>query len=54
MELRDHAGVDILLGDGHQPQVEHLGVEEGGAGNVGHINLDPQHKHLRVVSGAQF
>jgi hypothetical protein len=35
-ELKDHAGVDILLGDGCQPQVGPLDVEERCPGYVGH------------------
>lgn len=34
-ELEDHGGVDILLGDGSQPDVGALDVEEAGAGDVG-------------------
>lgn len=35
-ELKYHGGVDILLGDGRQPDVGALDVEEAGAGDVGH------------------
>ena len=35
-KLKDHGGVDILLGDGRQPEVGTLDVEEGGARNVRH------------------
>lgn len=35
-ELEYHGGVDILLGDGRQPDVGALDMEEAGAGNVGH------------------
>lgn len=34
-ELEHHGGVDILLGDGRQPDVGALDVEEAGAGDVG-------------------
>ena len=39
-ELEHHGGVDILLGDGGQPQVGPLDVEVGGPGNVGHWGPD--------------
>lgn len=35
-ELEDHGGVDILLGNGRQPDVGPLDVHEAGAGDVGH------------------
>ena len=39
-ELEDHTGVNILLGDGGQPQVRPLDVEERGPGDVGHRGAD--------------
>ena len=39
-ELKHHGGVDILLGDGGQPQVGPLDVEVGGPGDVGHRGPD--------------
>ena len=39
-ELKDHGGVHVLLGDGRQPDVGALDVEEGGAGDVGHGRAD--------------
>lgn len=35
-ELEDHGGVDVLLGDGRQPDVGAFDMEEAGAGDVGH------------------
>lgn len=35
-EFEHHGGVDILLGDGRQPDVGALDMEKAGAGNVGH------------------
>ena len=39
-ELEDHGGVDILLGDGGEPDVGALDVEEGGARDVGDGGAD--------------
>lgn len=35
-ELKHHGGVDVLLGDGRQPDIGALDMEEAGAGDVGH------------------
>ena len=39
-ELEHHGGVDVLLGDGRQPDVGALDVEEGGARDVGDRRAD--------------
>ena len=39
-ELEDHGRVDILLGDGGEPDVGALDVEEGGARDVGDGGTD--------------
>lgn len=49
-ELKHHGGVDVLLGDGSQPYVGALDVEEAGAGDVGHRgpNLLPGVNHVHA------
>lgn len=49
-ELKHHGGVDILLGDGCQPDVGALHVEEAGAGNIGYrrSNLLPGVDHVHA------
>lgn len=54
-ELEHHGSVDILLGDGRQPDVGAFDVEEAGAGDVGHwgSHLLPgvNHVHAERVHG---
>lgn len=54
-ELEHHGGVDILLGDGRQPDVGALDVEEAGAGDVGDRGADllpgVDHVHAEGVHG---
>ena len=49
-ELEHHGGVDILLGDGRQPDVGALDMEEAGASDVGHrgSNLLPGVNHVHT------
>lgn len=49
-ELEHHGGVDILLGDGRQPDVGALDMEEAGAGDVGDRgpNLLPGMNHVHT------
>lgn len=39
-ELKHHAGIDLLLGDGSQPDVGAFDVEEAGPGDVGDWRAD--------------
>ena len=52
-ELEHHGGVDVLLGDGRQPDVGALDVEEAGAGDVGdggaHLLPGVDHVHAERV-----
>lgn len=54
-ELEHHGGVDILLGDGRQPDVGALDVEEAGAGDVGdrgaHLLPGVDYIHAEGVHG---
>ena len=43
-KLEDHAGVDVLLGDGAQPDVRAFGVEEARASDV-------HHREARLLPG---
>lgn len=54
-ELEHHGGVDILLGDGRQPDVGALDMEEAGTGNVGDRGPDllpgVNHVHAEGIHG---
>lgn len=49
-ELEHHGGIDILLGDGCQPDIGALDMEEAGTGNVGDRgpNLLPGMNHVHA------
>lgn len=49
-ELEHHGGVDVLLGDGRQPDIGALDMEEAGAGDVGHrgSHLLPGVNHIHT------
>lgn len=54
-ELEHHGSVDILLGDGRQPDVGAFNMEEAGAGDVGHRGSDllpgVDHIHTERIDG---
>ena len=60
-ELKHHGSIDVLLGDGGQPDVGALDVEKGGAGDVGdrgaHLLPGVDHVHTerihRVTPGGE-